>query len=473
MTQFKKFLIKYKLLKLNINGLRLSERSIKNDLICYIFNITVTYDYFYLKTAKVLTKIEVVENCSGQVNGYNYELEESRNLYIIQFLFGVYFLYKAVITWYNLARIIERINWKLRNPNQYSPKESVELDFNFYRFMLSRNLKSSVITKLDLRYFSTVKICFKLIRPLYYICLFGYLVQILSSALNLYGVYYMEEVSQVQMNMTAIAIMCSWIDLYTITSQSNESGLVNDTFLQVYKQFLYFTAYILIVIAAFASFAICIFNQSIYFANLVSTVTALFAFMYGDNIRATFLTYQDNPFAIVFLVSIIVVLFSCLAQFYLAVFTIKFQSTSEKTMKMMTMVNKNKEGFIRIQKEIIDSKSKNFGEEIQFLMEYLDRKSKVIRSNSVQADPFEDEVALDQKPVSKSDTPTNSKGTGEESGKEKDSGQEGDSGKEKNESERRVSHVGMKKKRDLDEDITSTFNEVMLPEKQKSLLRKT
>jgi len=442
LTEFKNFLIRYKLIKLNIDGLRLSEKTLKNDLVCYVFNITVTYDYFYLKTSKVTTKIVVVKNCGKEERGYNYELEESRNLFVVQLLFGIYFLFKSVQTFYNLARIVERINWKLRHPNQYSPKESVELDFNFYRFMLSRNIKSSIITKYDLRYFSTNTICLKLIRPLYYVCTFGYMVQIISSGFNLYGVYFMEEVTQTQMNLSAIAIMCSWIDLYTITSQSNETGLVNDTFFQVYKQFLYFTAYILIVMAAFASFALCIFNQSIFFSNLVGTATALFAFMYGDNIRATFLTYQDNPFAILFLVSIIVVLYSCLAQFYLAVFTIKFQSTSEKTAKLMNLLNKNKEGFMRMQREIIDSKSKNFGEEIHFLMDYLDRKSKVIRSSTIK------------------------EGTNDEGG-------DATFGQPRGVEPRRISQVGLRKKRDLDEDITSTFNEVKLPEKQKTLLRQT
>ena len=320
-TAMKRFLIQYKYIKLNVDGLMLSEKTLRGDLVCYTYNITITYDYFYLKTARVETVASVTKDCSVARNGYSYEQQESRNMFLVQLLFGLFFLYKGVKTWFDLVRIIERINIKLRDPSIGGPAEDIELDFNFYRFMLSRNIKSTIITRKDLKYFSTGNICRKLIRPLYYVCLFGYIVQAFASAYNLYGVYFMDEVTQAQLNLTAIAIMCSWIDLYTITSQSNESGLVNDTFLQVYKQFLSFTAYILVVMIAFSAFALCIFNESIYFNNLVNTLIALFAFMYGDNIRATFLTYQYNPFSVIFLVSVIIVLFSCLAQFYLAVFT--------------------------------------------------------------------------------------------------------------------------------------------------------
>lgn len=410
-------------------------------MVCFVFNISITYDYFYLKTAKVRTRVEVVQDCGSGKEGFYYELQESRNLFIVQLLFGLFFLYKGIKTWFDLTRIIERISVKLRHPNLGGKKEDVELDYNFYRFMLSRNVKTSIITKTDLRYFSTTNICIKLVRPLYYVCMFGYLMQIFSASYMLYGVYYMNVVTQAQLNLCAIAIMCSWFDLYTITSQSNETGLVNDTFLQVYKQFLYFTAYILIVMAAFAAFALCIFNHSIHFSNLVGTVVALFAFMYGDNIRSTFLTYQDNPFSIVFLVSIIIVLYSCLAQFYLAVFTIKFQTTSDKTNKLITMLNRNKEGFMRMQKEIIDSKSKKFSEEISVLMDYLGRKSKIIQGGTVVGDPgrFPDSATEEDEPdllpAGPPDKPDKQMG--------------------------------------LDEDIRTTFNEARLPERQKKILRKT
>lgn len=478
---FKDFLIQYKTIVLNIDGLRLSEKTIKNDLVCYVYNISVSYDYFYLKTAVVKTKANVVENCGKSANNYNYELEESRNLYIVQLLFGLYFLYKGLKTWFDLMRIIERINVKLRSPNAQGAKEDIELDFNFYRFMLSRNVKSTVITKYDLRYFSTTNICFKLIRPLYFVCMVGYVIQVFGSTLNLLGVYIMDEVSQNQMNLMAIAIMCSWVDLYTITSQSNETGLVNDTFLQVYKQFLYFTAYILIVLAAFAAFALCIFNQSIYFSNLVGTAVALFAFMYGDSIRATFLTYQDNPFAILFLVAVIIVLYSCLAQFYLAVFTIKFQTTSDKTNKLITMLNKNKEGFMRMQREIIDSKSKNFGEEINFLMEYLDKKAMYVRGTTLDERNL---ASFGGKKKGIGSTDFDDEGITGGRASKKDRASKNDDKRvqaddfdtpalNKDKGALKTEEESLKKKKDLEEDIKNTFNESKLPERQKTLLRKT
>lgn len=452
----KNFLIQYKLIKLNIDGLRLSERTLKGDLICYVYNITITYDYFYLKTAKVITEPTVVENCSESKNGYNFELQESRNLFLIQLLFGIFFLYRGIKTLLDLVRIIEKISVRLRDPTIRGSKEEIELDFNFYRFMMSRNIKSTIITRQDLKYFTTSNICRKLIRPLYYICMFGYVVQIFSSSYNLYGVYFLDRISQSQLNLTAIAIMCSWVDLYTITSQSNESGLVNDTFLQVYKQFLSFTAYILVVMIAFSAFALCIFNESIYFNNLVNTLVALFAFMYGDNIRATFLTYQYNPFSVVFLVSIIIVLYSCLAQFYLAVFTIQFQSTSDRTNKLVSMMNKHKEGFIRMQRDIIDSKSKHFGDEICYLMDYLDRKSKIVRTTT-----------LDDKGNPKSDQ------VGANEDEELDLlPKRGDKPVPSNRSSKGMGPSNSRKKKALDEDIMNTFNEAQLTENQKSILRK-
>ena len=451
LTNFKSFLVQYKYLKIVMDGLQMKEKTLKNEVICYKYNITINYDYFYLKTSKVSKDIEVTENCCVYISSFNYELMTARNLYVVQLLFGIFFLYKAIKTWYDLMRIVERVNVKLRHgPNLRGEKEQIELDFNFYRFMLSRNVKSSIITRLDLRYFSTYGISMKLIRPLYYVCLFGYIVQIFSSCYHLYGVYFMQEVTQAQLNLTALAIMCSWVDLYSITSQTNETGIVNDTFFQVYKQFFYFTVYILIVLAAFAAFALCIFNQSIYFSNLIGTSVALFAFMYGDSIRATFLTYQDSPFSIIFLVSIIIVLYSCLAQFYLAVFTIKFQTTSDKTAKLIGLMKKKEEGFLRMQKEIIDSKSKKFGEEISYLMDYLDRKSKIVRTTTLR-EPGR-KLSVEE---------------------EEDERTKGNLLSIPEAGESRRESIASRRIKALDDDIASTFNEAKLPEKQKSLLRKT
>ena len=453
-TAMKRFLIQYKYIKLNVDGLMLSEKTLRGDLVCYIYNITITYDYFYLKTARVETVAAVTKDCSVARNGYNYEQQESRNMFLVQLLFGLFFLYKGVKTWFDLVRIIERINIKLRDPSIGGPAEDIELDFNFYRFMLSRNIKSTIITRKDLKYFSTGNICRKLIRPLYYVCLFGYIVQAFASAYNLYGVYFMDEVTQAQLNLTAIAIMCSWIDLYTITSQSNESGLVNDTFLQVYKQFLSFTAYILVVMIAFSAFALCIFNESIYFNNLVNTLIALFAFMYGDNIRATFLTYQYNPFSVIFLVSVIIVLFSCLAQFYLAVFTIKFQTTSDKANKMISMMNRHKEGFIRMQREIIESKSKHFGDEINYLMDYLDKKSKIVRTTTLDERTITQQMDIEEIDEPDLLPPKKLSRSGKKVSPQK-------------------MNPNQLKKKALDEDTMQTFNEAEVPAHQLSLLRRT
>lgn len=168
----------------------------KKDVVCFIYDIEVTYDFSFLKTSKLSTKITPISNCSATKRQIMYELEESRNVLIIQLILASILFYKGIMIWVNLLHIIESINLKVRNKVPRAKKiKYPKLDFNFYRFLLSRDIESCIIKKNDLRFFNTIKICSKLIRPLYYVSMLGYLVQIYAAVYSLYGVYFMDAVS--------------------------------------------------------------------------------------------------------------------------------------------------------------------------------------------------------------------------------------------------------------------------------------
>lgn len=140
-----------------------------------------------------------------------------------------------------------------------------------------------------------------------------------------------------------------------------------------------FSAYVLIVIAAFSVFALSMFKRAINFSSLLRASTTLFAQMYGDNIRATFQTYEDSIFAVPYLVCVVIVMYSCVAQFYLAIFTIRYQTESKKTDQMIQRIKDQKEGEIKQQKMLIASKSKHFNEEVNLIVDYLNQKTKNVR----------------------------------------------------------------------------------------------
>lgn len=192
----KAFLIKYKSLSITFSGLKLTLETLKKDVVCFVYEVEVSYDFFFLKTAKLGTRITPISNCSATKRQIMYELEESRNVLIIQLILACLLFYKGIMIWVDLIHIIEGINLKIRNRVPRAKKiKSPKLDFNFYRFLLSRDIESCIIKKNDLRFFSTLKICFKLIRPLYYVSMVGYLLQIYAAVYSLYGVYFMDVVA--------------------------------------------------------------------------------------------------------------------------------------------------------------------------------------------------------------------------------------------------------------------------------------
>ena len=69
----------------------------------------------------------------------------------------------------------------------------------------------------------------KILRPLYWVSMLGYILQIVSSVYNIFAICLQYQISFEQKLLVSISGFLVWIDCYTIASIGSQTGILSKT----------------------------------------------------------------------------------------------------------------------------------------------------------------------------------------------------------------------------------------------------
>jgi hypothetical protein len=74
-----------------------------------------------------------------------------------------------------------------------------------------------------------------MLRPFYFICMIGYIFQICAGLLNMYNLVLEIKVTPTRLTLNGLAIFFSWMDMYTLTSTTRDTGIMSTAFISIFK----------------------------------------------------------------------------------------------------------------------------------------------------------------------------------------------------------------------------------------------
>lgn len=98
--------------------------------------------------------------------------------------------------------------------------------------MNSNNILKPLNTKL-LTEKSPPFLALKMLRPFYFICMAGYVFQIMAGIYNLYNLTFDSTVTDRRLALNGLAIFFSWMDMYTLTSTTRDTGIMSTAFVSI------------------------------------------------------------------------------------------------------------------------------------------------------------------------------------------------------------------------------------------------
>ena len=206
-----------------------------NQKICFSMTLSFNLEFFGMKFARNEFESEA-EPCDPEDTiGFKKFTFQKENIviYVLQFGISAYFFLRGIVVFLSVVDLLKNIlMWILGLSNNQT---SFSIDFNTFRVLISNKAIIEKLSEQDLVQFNPVSLTFRFLRPLYYVCMFGYVLQMISGATNLYCLFYSIEITQTQLTLTGFAVFFAWIDLYTLTSLSKSSGILSTSIVSIAK----------------------------------------------------------------------------------------------------------------------------------------------------------------------------------------------------------------------------------------------
>ena len=234
---------------------------------------------------------------------------------------------------------------------------SIEIDFNYYRFMMSKESINNMLTDKVITDFSSWWITLRMFRPLYFVCMTGYFIQGISAIMNIFISVVSTEITQTQLTICSLAVFFSWMDIYTLTSLNKNAGLLSSTFMEITSQVFYFSIGVIVIFFAFVFLGLALYQKITRFSNVARSSITIWSFMFGDAIREVTMYFLDEPLSLLFTTAVILIFTSSLASIYVVLFISKFEShleeLEEAEQKKLSAVKKNREKQLQMDQKFL------------------------------------------------------------------------------------------------------------------------
>lgn len=73
-----------------------------------------------------------------------------------------------------------------------------------------------------------------MIRPFFFISMSSYFFQMFAGFINIFNLVFETKVSKMRTAFNGISVFLSWLDLYTLTSTTRDTGIMSTAFMSVF-----------------------------------------------------------------------------------------------------------------------------------------------------------------------------------------------------------------------------------------------
>ena len=291
--------------------------------VCYSWNIKVQY---YLLNQKFAQKKLIVkpDPCGLIPNTSLYlDLYSEFFVYISQQAVSIYQFLVCVRKIAQIYQTVLSIQLKAKGQsNEYVP---LEIDYNIYRYLRHSPLIDFDIPDKKIADMPLLSLSYRLLRPMFYCCFIGYIIQITSAIYNILVLFENNEIEFNQRLLASLAVFFAWMDCYTISSKKKETGVQSLTLAAAIKRIISFSVGVVIVFIAFSLFASVLYQNQENFSNVGVSMITIFSIGFGDAIRYNMMEINNDPFSQIFAITTIGMFYLCLSQVYVGIFMLKYE----------------------------------------------------------------------------------------------------------------------------------------------------
>lgn len=290
---------------------------------CYNWRIKITYQLARQQMAS--KNINLIPTQCDYLSSQNYF---AKNYYVfamffVQLLLVGYLQFESVSNQITIMITVQSIKLKLKG----LCKDVIPLNIDYGLYRMIRPIEHINLSMTDKEIISVSKIFIasKIIRPLFWFLILGYLVQIVSVIFNMICIIINDQITHSQKQLISQSIFFAWMDCYSVSSISNQGGVLSKTLLSTTKQIAAISLGVLIIFAAFVIFATCLYQTSDNFSNFGSSSVSIFSIAFGDSIRDNLDKIKFQPFTQIFTIICVLVFYSSVVQVYVAIYIEMYQ----------------------------------------------------------------------------------------------------------------------------------------------------